>query len=226
VTRDPIPPALLSLTFVTGLVDAVAFLGLDRVFTANQTGNVVLLAFAWAGADGLSARASLVSLLAFAAGSALGGLHARRRGSRRRSLMTTALFVEAGLCAAATVAAINFGAGSSDVRRDAIIALLALAMGIRNATVRRLGIPDMTTTVLTMTLTGLTADRPRARGDGGATARRAGSVLAMFVGALVGALLVVRGHLVPALVLVSVTVLVTAAAYAAGSAPRTLEGRA
>jgi len=195
------------------------------VFTANQTGNVVFLAFAWAGADGLSARASLVSLLAFAAGSTLGGLHARRRDVRRRGVVVTAFLVEAALCVVATLAAIDL-ADSSDLRRDVIIGLLALAMGIRNATVRRLGIPDMTTTVLTMTLTGLASERPRARGDGGATSRRAGSILAMFVGALVGALLVVRDHLLVALILLSAIVLATAAAYAARSAPHTLEERA
>jgi hypothetical protein len=35
--------------------------------------------------------------------------------------------------------------------RDGIAALLALAMGIQNAVARRLAVPDLTTTVLTMT---------------------------------------------------------------------------
>jgi len=52
--RYPLPFALLALTGVTGLVDAVSFLGLGHVFTANMTGNVVLLAFAVAGTPGLS----------------------------------------------------------------------------------------------------------------------------------------------------------------------------
>jgi uncharacterized membrane protein YoaK (UPF0700 family) len=66
--RDPLPATLLALTVVTGVVDAVSYLGLGRVFTANQTGNVVFLGFAWAGAPGLSATASIVSLLAFGVG--------------------------------------------------------------------------------------------------------------------------------------------------------------
>ena len=58
---DPLPRSLVALTLATGLVDAVSFLGLGQVFVANQTGNVVFLAFALAGASGLSASAALVS---------------------------------------------------------------------------------------------------------------------------------------------------------------------
>lgn len=45
-----------------------------------------------------------------------------------------------------------------------VIALLALGMGVRNSVIRRLAVPDVTTTVLTRTLTGLAADSSRARG--------------------------------------------------------------
>src|SRR5437879_13794542 len=69
---DLLVPTLLLLTATTGLIDAVAFLGLGRVFTANMTGNVVFLAFAIAGAKGLSISASMLALLCFLAG-ALGG---------------------------------------------------------------------------------------------------------------------------------------------------------
>jgi uncharacterized membrane protein YoaK (UPF0700 family) len=223
VTRDPLPHTLLALTFATGVVDAAAFLGLDHVFAANQTGNVVFLAFALAGAGGLSARAALVSLLAFVLGATLGGLYSPGRGARR-GWAIAAFLVEAGLCLAAALAAIDLG--SSDLRRDVVVAFLALAMGMRNATVRRLGVTEFSTVVLTTTLTGLFSDLPRAPRDGGVTARRAGSVAAMFVGALAGAALVVRGHLLVALILVSGTVLLAAGAYAALSAPRTLEERA
>src|SRR5258708_12061051 len=66
-------PVLLSLTAVTGLVDAVSVLGLGRVFTANMTGNVVFLGFAAAGAPGLSLVRSGAALLAFVIGAAIGG---------------------------------------------------------------------------------------------------------------------------------------------------------
>jgi uncharacterized membrane protein YoaK (UPF0700 family) len=67
--------------------------------------------------------------------------------------------------------------------------MLALAMGARNATVRRIAVPDLTTTVLTMTLTGLAADSPLFGGSGTGSTRRTAAVAAMLAGALAGALL-------------------------------------
>src|SRR5712671_6310896 len=65
--------ALLAMTMVTGLVDAVSFLSLGRVFTANMTGNIVLLAFATARVPGLSITRSLAALVFFLSGAMLGG---------------------------------------------------------------------------------------------------------------------------------------------------------
>jgi hypothetical protein len=53
---------------------------------------------------------------------------------------------------------------------------LAAALGIQNSTVRHLGAPDLTTTVLTLTLTGLIADSALAGGPGAKPHRRLGSV--------------------------------------------------
>ena len=73
-TRDgPLPPLMLVLTVVTGLVDATSYLRLGHVFVANMTGNVVFLGFALAGARGLSAAASLAALAAFLIGGLIGG---------------------------------------------------------------------------------------------------------------------------------------------------------
>jgi uncharacterized membrane protein YoaK (UPF0700 family) len=70
-----------------------------------------------------------------------------------------------------------------------LIVVMAFAMGVRNATVRRIGVPDLTTTVLTMTLTGLAAESPPAGSSGRGSLRRVAAVLAMLAGALSGALL-------------------------------------
>jgi uncharacterized membrane protein YoaK (UPF0700 family) len=78
-----------------------------------------------------------------------------------------------------------------------VIALLAFAMGVRNATVRRVGVPDLTTTVLTMTLTGLAADSPLAGGSGRGSARRIAAVLARLSGGLAGALLLKTNLVLP-----------------------------
>ena len=71
--------------------------------------------------------------------------------------------------------------------RFATIAVLAAALGVQNSTVRHLGAPDLTTTVLTLTLTGLTADSALAGGPGAKPHRRLGSVAAMLAGAAAGA---------------------------------------
>jgi uncharacterized membrane protein YoaK (UPF0700 family) len=133
--------------------------------------------------------APLVSLGAFLVGAAAGGRLVRSQGEHRRVLFMTALTIEALVLASAAIVAAAADPRIGSVAGDCVIALLALGMGVRNATVRKLAVPDLTTTVLTMTLTGLAAELPLAGGNGSGTARRASAVLAMLVGALAGALL-------------------------------------
>ncbi|KDN82274.1 hypothetical protein KCH_59830 [Kitasatospora cheerisanensis KCTC 2395] len=71
--RHPLALALFGLTLASGLIDAVSYLGLGHVFTANMTGNVVVIAFALAGAPGFSVAGSVTSLGAFLAGAAVAG---------------------------------------------------------------------------------------------------------------------------------------------------------
>jgi uncharacterized membrane protein YoaK (UPF0700 family) len=207
--------ALMTMTVVTGLVDAVSFLGLGSVFTANMTGNVVFLAFAVAGAPGLSIRRSLTSLIAFLIGAILGGrlAVAMVASSRRRWLVTSAV-AEAGLLFAAALVSVRIDIGSRTASSGVYgaIILTAVAMGLRNATVRRLAVPDMTTTVLTLTLTGLAADSLLAAGSNPRIGRRVASVLLMFIGAAIGALLL-RFSLPLPLVLSGALVLVAAAVF-------------
>ena len=177
---------LIGLTVVSGLVDAVSYLGLGHVFTANMTGNVVLLGFSAAGASGFSAAACLTSLGSFLLGAAGAGRAARVLTSRRQ-LLVIAMTIEAVATAAA--AALAFGAAhvSQGWPRYTIIAVLAFGMGVRNSTIRRIAVPDLTTTVLTMTLTGLAADSTLAGGANPRASRRIAAVLAMVAGAFAGA---------------------------------------
>src|SRR5260221_4022378 len=189
-TEKVIPYALLGMTAVTGLVDAVSFLSLGRVFTANMTGNIVLLAFATAHVSGLSIARSLTALLAFLVGAVLGGrIMARARTDAQIRFAVQAFLLEAAFLFAASLCAIGY-------RRDllehsfqpfALIALTALAMGTRNAAVRKLAIPDLTTTVPTLTITGIGADSPLAKGNNPRLARRLGAIPAMLLGAALGA---------------------------------------
>jgi uncharacterized membrane protein YoaK (UPF0700 family) len=192
--------ALLVLTAATGLIDAVSYLALGHVFTANMTGNVVFLAFAVAGAPDLSIPRSAVSLGAFLAGAVAGGRLAARLGSgQQHRWIATAVGAEAVLLLAAALAA-AVGMRSALYAPYGVIVLTALAMGVRNATVRKIALPDLTTTVLTLTLTGLVADSALAGGANPRAWRRGASVVSMFLGAAVGALLVRHSLVLPLVV--------------------------
>jgi uncharacterized membrane protein YoaK (UPF0700 family) len=187
--RHPLTRALLTLTFTTGLVDAVSYLALGHVFAANMTGNIVLLGFGIARSGGLPVLAPVISLVSFLAGAGAGGVLAKRVGDRHPVLVARALGIEVSLLAIAAALAAAMSVRPGQVSGYILISLMALAMGVRNAAVRHLAVPDMTTTVLTMTLTGLAADSPPAGGSGKGSARKLAAVLAMLAGALTGALL-------------------------------------
>jgi len=195
--RHPLTRALLVLTFTTGLVDAVSYLGLGRVFTANMTGNIVLLGFGIAGSNGLPVVAPLVSLGAFLLGAGAGGVLVKRMEKRHPALVARALGIEVSLLAVAALIAATTNIAPATGAGYAVIALLASAMGVRNATVRRIAVPDLTTTVLTMTLTGLAADSRFAGGSGTGSLRRSAAVAAMLLGAVSGALLLKVSLFVP-----------------------------
>ena len=103
--RHPLTRALLALTFTTGLVDAVSYLALGRVFTANMTGNIVLLGFGIAGGEGLPVVGPLVSLAAFLVGAVIGGALVKRIGDRHPLLVARALGIEVSLIAVAAILA-------------------------------------------------------------------------------------------------------------------------
>src|SRR5258706_3911427 len=104
-----LPLLLYIATATTGLIDAISYLALGHVFTANMTGNVVFLAFAVAGAPGLSIARSLTALVSFLIGALIGGRSATSLSKRERpNWITTALSLESALLLAANLAAINF----------------------------------------------------------------------------------------------------------------------
>jgi uncharacterized membrane protein YoaK (UPF0700 family) len=210
--HGPLPALLLVLTITTGLVDAASILGLGRVFVANMTGNVVFIGFALANAPGFSLEASAVALVGFLAGAALGGQLAQRRMGRRADLLRDAAVAEAALLTVATVIVAADGGAPSRAVRDVAVVLAAVALGGRNAAVRELGVPDMTTTVLTMTLTGIAADFRLGRVD--VVVRRVLAVVAMLGGAVAGALLVLHVDLAAALGLAAGLAAVVAAVAA------------
>jgi uncharacterized membrane protein YoaK (UPF0700 family) len=190
VRSDRLVVALFALTAVTGLVDAVSILALGRVFVANLTGNVVFVGFAVAGDHSFSAPRSLVASAAFLLGALLGGRLATLLSDDRRRWLVTAFTVESIVVAVAAVVAAATRSTASV--QYGLLVLLGGGLGLQNATVRRVGTPDLTTTVLTLTLTGLAADSTPAGGTNPRWRRRAGAVVVMFAGAAVGGMLVLH----------------------------------
>ncbi len=190
--HGPLPLLLLMLSVITGLVDAVSYLALGHVFVANMTGNIVLLGFALAGAPGLSVPASLAALAAFLLGALAGGRIGMHLHDHRGRHLRAATACAAPLLLIAFLVAVLVGQPVSSSARYALLIPMGLAMGLQNATARRLAVPDINTTVLTLTLTGIAADSRLAGGPGGHPARRLLAVATIFLGALVGALFVVN----------------------------------
>jgi len=182
--------SLYCLTFVTGLVDAGSWIAMGHVFTANMTGNIVFLGFAFGGVSGLSIGRSSTALgFAFAGGFLAGKLDSLL-GKRRRNIWLAAAFAFETLLllGAMTVSWYFVSRGGQHISAVLyrIIALAALGMGMRNGTVRRLAVPELTATVLTLTVAALAFDFSLGPGSNPRWRRRVGSVLMMFSGAFVG----------------------------------------
>jgi len=190
-TAEKIAPyVLLGMTAVTGLVDAVSFLSLGSVFTANMTGNILILAFATAHVSGLSVVRSSTALIAFLIGAILGGrITAPASADSRMRFAAKAFLLEVVFLSVASLCSIGYRSDllEHSLQPLVLITFTGLAMGTRNAAVRKLAIPDLTTTVLTLTVTGIAADSSLAKGNNPRLARRVGSVLAIFFGAAFGA---------------------------------------
>jgi uncharacterized membrane protein YoaK (UPF0700 family) len=203
-----LPLLLLLLSATTGLVDAASVLGLGKVFTANMTGNVVFLGFAAAGTPGFKVIPAVMALIAFMVGAWGAGRLARAHTDLplRRWLIRAAV-AEAGLLwiAAAISTKIDIAAQAPELAVLSVIVLTGFAMGLRNATVRALKVPDLTTTVLTLTITGIAADQVAGRSPN--FLRRSAAVLSIFTGAAVGAMLLLHFGLAVPLVLAGAVVL-------------------
>jgi uncharacterized membrane protein YoaK (UPF0700 family) len=210
--HGPLPQLLLAMTLLTGLVDAFSFLVLGHVFVANMTGNVVFLGFALVGVPGFSIVASVVALASFWSGALVGGKVGSRLGEHRGRLLSTAASIQVVFLAASVVLAALSRSSMTTGFRYPLIVVLGIAMGIQNATARKLAVPDMTTTVLTLTITGTAADSSLAGGKGSLAGRRFITVATMMVGALIGAALVIHVHIVYPLVIALIVMVIVATA--------------
>ncbi|WP_165807962.1 YoaK family protein [Microbacterium sp. TPD7012] len=201
---------MMVLTFVTGLVDAVGFLGLDRVFVGNMTGNIVILGMAVAGADDLPVLGPAIALGTFTVGAYIGGMVLRRRRREWSGGVSLLLLTGAFVLALLGVAYLIPDWAASDVLELIASSTTAAAMGMQAAVARSLAVADVTTVVVTSTLTSLASESLVDGGVKGVWNRRFAAIAIIFVGALVGALLLRFGVAVPLLLAGALTVAVVA----------------
>nr|WP_257794601.1 YoaK family protein [Arthrobacter sp. zg-Y238] len=178
---------MLALTFSTGVVDAVGYLGLDRVFTGNMTGNVVLLGMAFAGGADLPILRPILALLFFMLGAALAGRMLRKGPEGWSGRTTLSLMVVAGVISALAVLTAVVDVQSNSHLGSITTSALAISMGIQAATAKRLKVAEITTVVVTSTITGLASDSRLAGGDSKHWVRRALAISLIMLGAVAGA---------------------------------------
>lgn len=209
--------ALGLLTFATGVVDAVSVLVLGHVFVANMTGNVIFLGFWLAPRTVVDVTAALVAVVSFVVGAIIGGRLARHIEPMRRWLAIS-LTAEVVLLIALSLLG---GAGVLEYRDNDklwLIGGLAVTFGIQNATARRFGIQELSTTVLTSTISGLGFDSRLAGGTGEREKLRYGVLVTMLAGAALGAGLT-RYAVAPVLVLAAAVIAAGALIFTFGPAP-------
>lgn len=178
---------MLALTFSTGVIDAVGYLGLDRVFTGNMTGNVVLLGMAVAGDTNLSSLRLALALLFFMVGAVLAGRLLRKGAEGWSGRMSLSLLMVAVVTAGLAVCVAVVDVHATELLGSTTTCVLAMVMGIQAATAKRLKVAEITTVVVTSTITGLAADSWFAGGNGKHWARRTLAIALIGLGALVGA---------------------------------------
>jgi uncharacterized membrane protein YoaK (UPF0700 family) len=213
---DSLTRTLLALTFVTGILDAVSFIALGQVFAAMQTGNVIFLGLGIGGAPGAPLLAPLIALAAFLVGG-LGAALLARPASPGAAGLRFALAVEVGLLGAAALLAALVEVEPKQTAAYVLIALLALAMGLRNTVARQLGDPNLATTVLNLTLTAFASHTPTGFASQAEMKLRGAAIAAILAGAICGALLLEASL---ALAIAAAAVIVLALALSTGGLGR------
>ncbi len=182
---------LVLLTFTAGIYDATTFLALDRVFVAIVTGNIILIGVSLASSE-MTLAGPIIALIAFVVGAAITG-RLDSAGADRWLLLRRTVVVESVMLVPAIALAISYD--GEEIRRLLILALLAAAMGCRNATIRQVGVPELQTTVQTMTLATLASEEARGAGMRVEDKWRLAGIAALVAGAVIGGFLAVETSL-------------------------------
>ncbi|MFJ5963264.1 YoaK family protein [Bacillus sp. NPDC093026] len=145
--------ALILLCLSSGIVDVIGYLSLGHVFTANMTGNIVLLGIAAGSSLQLTALHSITALSGFVLGVVLsvfiGGKYKKvfwpQAVTRILIIEVLILFLFAFMTMFPYIQGAYF----------MLIILLSMAMGMQTTAARKLNVAGISTTVLTSTLANL-----------------------------------------------------------------------
>lgn len=192
---------MVALSFGTGALDAATYLGMGNVFGANMTGNVILVGLSLAGNSQVPLIGPLASLSGFAAGSWLLGLILRRfpASSHSDKALVAVLWVTALGMLGIAVALLLLPDQIKVVH--GVTLAIGMLMAFQAIAARRVGVPGVSTVVITSTLSLLLSEAGEFHG--GATTKttmtRLAAVMSMFLGAIAGAALLHLGLWVPLL---------------------------
>jgi len=212
----PAEASLAVLTAISGLVDAISYVGIGQVFMANMTGNLLILGFAAGDPSRFPLVATAIAVLSFFVGAGLAGRLTERMPDIRRRVILS-MSIETGLFALATVG--SFLLPTTQTGRYPLIVALGLAMGGRNTIVRRLKIPDISTTVVTGTLTNFAADSVLGTGRRTRVRQRGGEIVTLVLGACLGVLLLRRFGFNATLVVLTVVMFLITVVYVWRTSP-------
>lgn len=154
-SASPGRSTVLLFTCAAGSVDAITYLT-AHVFTANMTGNAVLLGIAAGQGNGIPVVRSLLALLAFVAGVILGALAVGEGElATARSAVRGAVWIETFILVFFAASALAPPSFPNRLRVLLMIFSSGVAMGLQSAAVRRLKLPGIATTYITGTITAL-----------------------------------------------------------------------
>lgn len=189
-------PGLYLVAAVCGMIDVTCVKALGGVFAEMMTGNLLLMAIDVG--SGLTFERSsryLWPLTAFALGAILGGrlLHIGQERQVRRDAF---IIIWCTIAVSAVICGIYEPNGRETLGR-AITALLAFGMGLQTAILRRHGVQDLATNVMTLTLTALLSESRLGEGSRPNVLRRLSSIGCFFLGAVIAAAIVHWGTVYP-----------------------------
>lgn len=178
---------MLALTFSTGVIDAVGFLGLDKVFVGNMTGNVVILGMGMVGADDLPVAGPALALVGFMVGAAGAGRALRRQANGTWAGSTTVVLSAVGVMVLVVAVGVEMVDALAHNTMITVTTMLGAAMGMQAAAARVIAVKDVTTVVVTSSITGLAAESWFGAHNPGNGGRRIAAVVVLLLGAALGA---------------------------------------